>query len=1108
MDCIALTGAAADFHDPCGTGRYLTQATQYFYSLLWDPFVLSRTGAPPALRMPDDPIDPTKDRLLFHAQPTSAADMAAVTEVMTAGGSVVLTQPGPETLARLPAFSRLLQGDRPLVSLKERWDLGPLAERTYHYADRATFLRVNATRAGALSTIGDNPDLVLTGGGGIFAGDPFATIQTYINVAFYPQLLLDFASLLGRLVASLLDRPLSASEHRLLRGIPGLRRDFHAFGFAYMTVLELDRCYGHNHVDVEKAGRHAVEAAGAMTSGAVEPAVRALTDGFRALESENRKLQAAPAVFTDTLHGGGLYNDIGYFEFDWPQHPADVLRAHLSWVRERSYRFNVDFDALSVEHMADRFPRLFDELREAQDEGLVEFVNGTANQPYPPLHSLESQIRQFTDGNAALGRALGRPARIYASQEFGFAPQLASVLSQHGYTGAVLRVQNQGDAPTLRDERILWEAPNGDAVEAVPSHPHKSEQRNDVTYNNVHLKLFAHQQTGLDFAVFTGLGDISYYRPFREELARVCHYAPVFGRFLTWSGYFAEPARGQLARHRFTMEDFDCRAAFMEIEGQWSLHRPVTGGNNTACMRSLSASNLFRAAEMLEAFEAAWRRAGRRRASRGWSWTPLTGHQGHDVYFAPYHSAGSFLGGVSNHHSALEGRAVQNVADYAGPWDFRPVIDRSLEDLARSERAARRSIQRRLRRLVPASPRCDRYVVYNPGPARTAVVTVPRAAEKGLELRGQALPVQPAGRDLLSLVSLPAQGCAMLEATEEARDATAATHAAVTVGDDWLDNGLLRAEFDLTHGTLRRLIGLPDGRDLLAGGSHSFTLPGQDTQRCVKARVAMQGPVRGCLEFEVVIGEKRGSSARIRTRAVLDAQSCVLSFEDRVLRCPEIRGDQWRAHLAAYHTLADASSEMMRSHANVLEPAQVERVFSLNLLLARGADQDVLFINEGNQFYTCRGGQISNILVFEQEWGRAFASGVGFPQDNPIAEARAWVQPTFVAKVGADPGAGPNAARCLPRSFMSVECGDVEVLSVRYDDRALLVRLANTTDAEVQTELNTPLGVREAFLTDLRGANAAQLPVVDNSATVTLRPWDIRQVALAVGPDDDLADES
>ncbi|HJN93348.1 MAG TPA: hypothetical protein QGF05_11580, partial [Dehalococcoidia bacterium] len=416
----------------------------------------------------------------------------------------------------------------------------------------------------------------------------------------------------------------------MLRSNPDIRRDFHAFGYAYMTVLELDRCYGGSAVDLEQAGRCAVQAASAMTAGDVGRAERGLSEGLEALERENRKLQPTPAAFTDTLHGGGLYDDVGYFEFDWPQHPADLLRSHLNWVQQRSYRFNIDFGAQSVQCMAERFPRLFDDLRAAQDEGMVEFVNGTINQPYPPFHSLESQIRQFADGNAALEGVLGRPARIYASQEFGFSPQLASILAQQGYAGAVLRVQNMGDAPTLREERILWAAPSQDALEAVPSHPYKSEQRNDATYNNLHLKLFAHQQTGLDFAVFSGLGDISYYRPFREELARVCHYAPVFGGFQTWSQYFAEPRPGQLRRHCFTMEDFDCRAAFMEIEGDWSAHRPVTGGNNTACMRSLSTSHLFCAAEMLEASLAAQGVKTRNPSADRWSWTALAVHQGHD----------------------------------------------------------------------------------------------------------------------------------------------------------------------------------------------------------------------------------------------------------------------------------------------------------------------------------------------------------------------------------------------------------------------------------------------------------------------------------------------
>lgn len=56
---------------PHGSGRFLTMASQYLYTWLWDPFILTRTQEPPAM--------------LFYAHPTPAEDHQALAEVLNAG---------------------------------------------------------------------------------------------------------------------------------------------------------------------------------------------------------------------------------------------------------------------------------------------------------------------------------------------------------------------------------------------------------------------------------------------------------------------------------------------------------------------------------------------------------------------------------------------------------------------------------------------------------------------------------------------------------------------------------------------------------------------------------------------------------------------------------------------------------------------------------------------------------------------------------------------------------------------------------------------------------------------------------------------------------------
>lgn len=1104
-----VTAQVHDVPHPVGRGRYLCPGSQYLYSLLCDPFVLCRTRCLPRLRLAGEDIAQPAEALLLHACPTPLADRDLIRAVSEAGGTAVLNRPDPALLEDVAPSAYRGAAPGTLISLRERWDLGPLAQRTYHYEDRAPFLRLDARGGAVLSTIGGNPDLMVLGqNAAVFAGDPLAALIAYLNTTFQPQLYADFAALLAGLVAELTRSPLLPSEQDVLRSSFELRRDFHAFGFAHLVVGELDRCHGGGRTDTGAAAEAAIDAAGRLVAGDTSAARDALGRAFQLLETQNRRIQPRPAIFTDTLHGGGLFEDLGYFEFDWPQHPADMLASHLGWARQRSYRFNIDFGADCIRFMAQRFPGLFAQLAQAQEEGLVEFVNGTMSQPYPPLYSLESLVRQVERGNAVLAEVLGRPARVYASQEFGFSPQMASVLAQSGYAGVVLRVQNMGDAPTLRDERIIWAAPNGDAIEALPSHPYKSEQENGVTYNNLHLKIFAHGETGLDFAVFSGLGDICYYRLFREELARICHYAPVFGTFSTWSAYFAQLPRVAPRRCTFQLADFGSWYAFMEIEGRWQGNRQGTGHANSSSMRTMATCQLLRATELLETFDDADRQRGTGPDDPAWSWDHLLAYQSHDAYIAPYYKSGSFLGGVLSHRCSTGGRGAQLVADYCGPWDQMLALERAEVDMDATEPAARRALARHLKSLAAATARGGRYGVFNPGPAAARPVRIPRGSGARLALGDRTVPTQDDGPDALAWLDLPACGLAVLHEADAAAPAPPADVPAVTVGADFsLDNGILRAEFDPERGTLTSLVSRRDGRELLTTGSLGLCLPDGDACTCQGARIASAGPLRAALVFdvEVVAGQKqkqkqkRGGRARARVRATLDAGQSLLRYEVHVLRCPSLRGDQWVNYLGVRFQLANPAPQWTRCHGSMLEPVADENVFSRNLLLARSPGDDVLFVNFGNQFYRVRGGAVDNILVFEQEPGRRFAGAVGAALDNPIMQARAFVEDVYVERLPR--AAGARASGGAPAvSLLSVDRPDVEILSCRRGRGHLLVRVASTTARPVTARIRVPGPVEAAHLTDLRGDPQEPLETSDGQAIVPLRPWDVRQIALAPMP--------
>ncbi len=1080
-----IVGQEIKIDHPMGQGHWWSFETLYLNSLLHDPFFLARTGQAPIVVFPNRVPDDGHPSLLFYAPRTVATDADAIQQVIGNGGAVVLNRPERQVLDSVQSLQWAAQAlaTAPIESLRERWDLG--SGRTWYYTDQELYDCYDAAQGQVLSWIGEHPNLIVREKTAIFAANPWPTVVRYHNTPMFARLLLDLAELLIRATAQLTGLELRPAERELMARHTELRRDFHAFGFAAFTVEQLEKCMGVARIDLHEARATTVQAARKLVAGDSSEAQALLRLAFHQLEEENRKLQPEPAIFTDTLHGGGLFGDIGYCEFDWPQHAADVLHNHLDWAELRGYRFNIDFAAKSLDHMSKRFPRLFDRLRVAQDRGSVEIVNGTWNQPYPPFFTLESIIRQFDLGADKMQELFHRAPLTYASQEFGFAPQLAAVLAQHGFRNAVLRVQNMGDAPTVADPFVKWTAPNGDEILTLPSHAYKSEQRNEVTYNNLHLKLFAAAAANIPSPfVFTGLGDLTYYRPFREELARTAYYANVFGQFSTWSSYFDGKSSTSAPALRTTMEDFDCRAAFVELS-LWPTLRSTAGGYIDHCMRSAAASELFRAAELLDALG----KEQDAHCAYGEWWQSLAAFQGHDRYFAVNFPSGGFMGGA-NDPSSLLGRTVQTVSDYCGPWDATTLGKRADRDLATAEKEATEQIERKLSQLGGDGSREPSWVVFNPGPASSRIVKFPKMAGRKLLLENVELPAQDDGDDRLAAVKAPAYACALIHAAESGAGSAIISHP-VKCGEGYLDNGLLSVEFDPASGIIRRLLAR-NGHDwqvLLAGGNR-FGAPGSGTQRCLELHWRHTGPLLASAELLLAMDMPGGELCKIRSWLSLEAGQTYLDLRQTIESCPPIRGEQWENHLALQFDLPGDNFRLQRSHYNVLEEARGTRIFSLNLLLADGDPTRVALLNRGNQFYVRDGRTIAAILLCENESAREFSHRVGYALGNPLYEARAWLSPWFTSSI--PEGSSLRGAR--PRRAIEISSENVELLSLTKREGRLRIRLANMAAVETHTDVSFPDGVSDAWTCRLNGERIDRLEVGDNRTKVALRPWDIVQI--------------
>ncbi|MCW5947259.1 MAG: hypothetical protein KIT74_09550 [Fimbriimonadales bacterium] len=140
-------------------------------------------------------------------------------------------------------------------------------------------------------------------------------------------------------------------------------------------------------------------------------------------------------------------------------------------VEETGLKVGLNFDGRGIEQLASISPESIGWLRNAIRDGQIEIWGGTYTQPYGGLIGPESNVRQRTEGVAVCERVLGVRPKIFSEEEFDFFPQLPQLLVSLGYEAALLFPQHTWHTPTWPmedDEVVLWEAPNGDGLPAIP----------------------------------------------------------------------------------------------------------------------------------------------------------------------------------------------------------------------------------------------------------------------------------------------------------------------------------------------------------------------------------------------------------------------------------------------------------------------------------------------------------------------------------------------------------------------------------------------------------------------------------------------------------------
>ena len=1083
---LAFTGHSESYRGEFGEYRNWSLPDSYGYTLLFSPEILHCFRTLPELL----------DIAAIDSADFGQYDFIILPECkdgsLTEG--LLCTPKAPKAIIVQPSQRVLrercgIDSVKKVPSLKETWHL---PKNNYLYPSGLDYQIIEPQNdAEVLSTIGENPDCFLTGNtnvftSGVFTTDFFRAVYAHIHEPILPRLLSDASKLLCEGILSLagFTPALCSAENE------DLRRDFHAAGYALQIMREL--C---NDDFLPEFEQHLIAAADAYVSSEFGLCQIRLKDAFTVLADCRKRVISKDIFLIDTIHAGSMLSDTGYFEFDWPEKTAEFLSNMTGWAERRNFKYCVDFGAGAMEHFFTRYPKLKARMAAAAQAGTIEFVNGTYAQPYPLLYSNESMLRQFEIGKAEVKSLFGVKVKTYASQEFGFTSALPALLNLSGYEANVGRVYNQGHVPRTDQKLISWRGKDGETISTLPAHAYPSEKEYDFTYANLHIKLLEAEKHVPDAVVSTSLGDASYYRPFREELARVQYYAPVFGELCTFADYFKQFKSE--SNYDIKADDLRFDGYFLNLDNWESMHAKHAGGaNRHGCLVQQAEFSLL----ALERADAVLF-ARTEKTPEPVDWKPLLQYEGHDNYVVPYETVGEFM------------RNQGNLIHYCGPANQISLRERSENELLVSIETVEKALDERLETLCNLfSGMPDTYIAFNPAPVRKTLAEV---AERGefAYLDGIPIPSQPIQNGTLLELDLPADGFRLFRLISpchcEQRTQPPICHPehedfferkilpgnvcktfpceGSRADEAYFKNAFFTLKIDPNTGILEVLD--PSGQRIVNIG---FTYKDYD-MRADHIQTIENGSLRQTVSVSGKSVKDGKTAAAFTTAVELAAHSGILRFKTTLEPFETLHGDAWKNSVKAAFSFPLPVQSVLRNCSNIVEETKLEKFGSLYFSAIETECGTVNFYNQGNKLYRLSGNTLENVLLTEREPMRTFEFALELNVPATPAQALKALTPCLIKK--ANPSVQNKPIK--PAGAFSLFTHDAEnvlITGMSEQNGQITVTYQEVSGVEATVHVRSQFLIKRAFFSDLSGNILKELPVESGTVTFKMNPHALKHV--------------
>lgn len=261
----------------------------------------------------------------------------------------------------------------------------------------------------------------------------------------------------------------------------------------------------------------------------MDSAEKQLGMAFQTLAEIRKGYSKTNIKFIEIPHIGILFEDEGFFEFEWPEFTRMRIEKLLDFTENTESKVAFEVGTSCWKNFARLFPETINRLNKLKTAGKTSVTNGTFSLPYALYSPVGIQYWQFENGMREYQNLFGNSSPTYQCQENSFTPLMPQLFKHFGINSALHVIQNRGKSPIVKEQFFKWRGADGSTCPAmgVPDEALGRKGSNYFYDLPQLLKKYSH----LNEIYYPNFQDIGFV-PFRTHIYRSSSYASIWGDFM------------------------------------------------------------------------------------------------------------------------------------------------------------------------------------------------------------------------------------------------------------------------------------------------------------------------------------------------------------------------------------------------------------------------------------------------------------------------------------------------------------------------------------------------------------------------------------------------